>query len=439
MNIVGYSYEQTLPCELDKIVFKIKRKILPYDSLSAPVGLKKNIIAIPCTKGYILYTENLVLYTDDIDTLARINGKIDLSSFLKWEGTCADLEQFYYYDLISFESNSGSLTVMDIPESVFNLYDPKKFVIFPFIPMSVEIDITSACNFHCIHCLKDEKLNPQGPSVSDQSSDMILSIIKDCASHHVPRIVFMGGEPLSHPMLLKFVEFAKHNGIHSISTSTNGWYATADLVRELSKYMDNIQVSIHAATPELHDKIVKKKGAFEKAVNAIKLFKTNGFKVNVSFSVLPHNRHHINLMPQKVMEWGGDSLRFLSLIRLGRGSMLEGWDLKTRKKIGKEIQLLYNQYKGLLEIDAGGFPLLRSIRNDACFYGCSAGRTIMHISSKGTYNSCGSIAGYIEPIGERGILNLWHSKQLQELRKIKDCDCNFRPVCFGTCLVSKEI
>ena len=74
------------------------------------------------------------------------------------------------------------------------------------------------------------------------------------------------------------------------------------------------------------------------------------------------------------------------------------------------------------------------LENDATFYGCAAGRTLLHITSNGDVNACGSIEGnYIGNIRESNILDLWHSPKLIDMRLPIKCDCNYRFICSGPC------
>jgi radical SAM protein with 4Fe4S-binding SPASM domain len=140
-------------------------------------------------------------------------------------------------------------------------------------------------------------------------------------------------------------------------------------------------------------------------------------------------------MPYLVKRWGADSLRFLRLIKQGRGSLLDGWNDEEIIKISKEIKKIYNNLPKGLELDVGGFLPLRSIKNDAFFYGCSAGKTLLSIASNGEVKTCGALNGRVGNIREKNILDIWHSPKLIQMRKQPDCDCSYRSICYGSCMV----
>jgi radical SAM protein with 4Fe4S-binding SPASM domain len=115
--------------------------------------------------------------------------------------------------------------------------------------------------------------------------------------------------------------------------------------------------------------------------------------------------------------------------------LLKGWDEEEITLIGDEIKKIYESLPSGLELDAGGFPPLHSIRNDAYIYGCSAGKTLLSIASDGRVRVCGSLDDYVGNIREKSILDIWHSPELIKMRKQPACDCNYRSICYGPCLV----
>lgn len=430
--LTPYSHESFLPCELKKIVYRIKRKMITENK---KVSLKKNIYAIPLNRGYILHTKEVILVTNDLHPFQQINGKYSVNELSKTPEMKSFLEQLYYYDLISFESkNNGQVIIKDDVEKYRELYGESNFVTFPLVPLTVEIDITNACNFRCIHCSRNSGPRRKNISKDELSTKEIQNIIDQCAQLGVLELILMGGEPLYHSDFFKLVKYAKERGIRDVRTSTNGWFINENIAKKLSKYFNNIQISIHGASSSVHDSITGREGAWEQAQRAIKLLKKYNLKVNVSFTVMRENVNDVQKIPYLVKEWGADSLRFIRLNQQGRGRLLKGWDEKEILQIGNEIKKIYENLSGL-ELDAGGFPPLRSIKNDASFYGCSAGKTLLSIASDGMVRVCGSVDEYIGNVKEQTLLEIWHSPELIEMRKQQKCNCNYRQICYGSCLV----
>jgi radical SAM protein with 4Fe4S-binding SPASM domain len=431
--LTAYSHESFLPCELKEVVTHVRRKEIP--SRNEKVGLRKDIHAIPLNRGYILHTKELVLVTDTLQPFYQINGRHTVNELSSTAEMESFLQQLHYYNLLSFGSTNGQLLVKDVPKRYRELYEEGDFVNFPLVPITVELDLTSACNFRCIHCSRNSKPRRKIYSGRELSTEELQNIVDECAQIGVLELILMGGEPLYYPDFFKLVKHAKEKGIRDVRTSTNGWFVDDDTAKELSKYFDNIQISIHGASSSTHDSIVGRKGAWEQAQRAVRALKKYNMKVNVSFTVMRENVGDIRKMPYLIKEWGGDSLRFIRLNKQGRGRLLKGWDEEEITLIGDEIKKIYESLPSGLELDAGGFPPLHSIRNDAYIYGCSAGKTLLSIASDGRVRVCGSLDDYVGNIREKSILDIWHSPELIKMRKQPACDCNYRSICYGPCLV----
>ena len=432
--LTAYSHESFLPCELKEIVAHVRKKKIT--NRNEKVGLKRDVNAISLNSGYLLHTKELVLSTNTLQPFYQLNGKYTVDELNTTAEVESFLQQLHYYDLLSFGGNSGQLLFKDVPKKYKELYKEGDFVTFPLVPINVELDLTNACNFACIHCSRDSKPRQKIDSWAELSTNEYKKIIDDCAQIGVLKLIFMGGEPLYHQDFFKLVKYAKEKGIRNLGTSTNGWFINDDAAKELSKYFDNIQVSIHGASSYTNDYIVGKKGALEQAQRAIKALKKYNLKVNVSFTVMRENVDDIHKMPDLVKEWGGDYLRFICLNDLeGRGSLLKGWNEEEILQIGNEMKKMYESLPAGLELEAGGFPPLHPIKNNACSYGCSAGKTLLSMASDGRMRICGSLNNYVGNVREKSIIDIWHSPELIEMRKQSECDCNYRSICYGLCKI----
>jgi len=437
MDVIrGYSHGTTLPCDLQKIVHTIKRKKL-FTFSNDIVRLAEDIHVIPLNVGYLIYTKNLFLFASDIQYLSHLDGTKTFEDLVKIEGMLSYLEQLNYFKLLSSSENKAVI-IHDVDKKYKKIYEGAEYGLFSYIPVTVELDITNNCNFHCIHCFKNSLCNisiSQRPSTW-LSSQQIYQIIKECANYGVPELLLMGGEPLMHKDFLNFVKFASDSGIRSIRTSSNGWLICEKLAKELSNYCDAIQISVHGATPETHDSIVGKKGSWEHNQKIIKILKDYNFKVNISFTILKENIHEFKKMPELIKSWGADSIRYISLTNMGRGKCLRGFNDEEINLIGAELKQLYTQHAdNKFSILAAGFPALHEKPNDAVFYGCAAARTLLHISCEGKMNVCGSIdRDFVGQYPNNSLLDIWHSPPLLKFRKPMECECNYRFICAGLCL-----
>ena len=93
-------------------------------------------------------------------------------------------------------------------------------------------------------------------------------------------VVFAGGEPLLHKELPEIVRGAIERG-KFVTVCTNALL----LEKKIDQYepSDAFNWSVHLdGDKEAHDKSVCQKGVYERAVDAIKLAKSKGFRVNIN-------------------------------------------------------------------------------------------------------------------------------------------------------------
>lgn len=147
----------------------------------------------------------------------------------------------------------------------------------------VSIELTHRCNLHCIHCCIDADLK-NGYSV-DLPTYQLKEILKKCCAWSPRSIMLSGGEPLLRNDFVEILEYLRGIYHGHIILATNGTLFTNENVKYISKYVDQVDVSIDGVDEETTSKI-RGKGVFEKVVSGIKLLKSTGFqKITLSMVV----------------------------------------------------------------------------------------------------------------------------------------------------------
>src|SRR4030043_1551563 len=120
-TLTAYKHESFLPCDLKEIVSHVKKKKIP--NRDRRVGLKKDITAIPLSRGYLLHTKELILQVNTLRPFYQINGRCTVDEISTTEEVSSFLQALHYYDLLSFGSESGQLIVKDVPIKYKQLYE----------------------------------------------------------------------------------------------------------------------------------------------------------------------------------------------------------------------------------------------------------------------------------------------------------------------------
>lgn len=238
------------------------------------------------------------------------------------------------------------------------------------------------CNFTCKICdfWKDSYRGSPRVSAAD------VAVIAKKLKPYAPMIISLGGgEPLLHPELEEIVRILAKD--HFPVMICNGWFVTAENARNLFRAgLYEVSVSLDYASPEKHDAQRGRKGAFEKAVNALRLLHEN--RTN------PHQRVH---MISVIMEDNVDEVAPL---------------IEMCKEMGiTYLVTFYSSYRGrkenrsspaeismkLLDIRKK-YPDFLSLPDFIRRYGesssdtgirpCYAGRNLFHIDASGNVSRC---------------------------------------------------
>lgn len=111
------------------------------------------------------------------------------------------------------------------------------------VPIQGEIEITSKCNFECVHCYADqEKISME--------FDVFKNIADQLRDNGCVWLLITGGEPLTHKEFDKIWNYAHSIGLR-LSLFTNGSRITEKVISVLEKAPpENIEVSIYSLDKE---------------------------------------------------------------------------------------------------------------------------------------------------------------------------------------------
>jgi len=188
-------------------------------------------------------------------------------------------------------------------------------------------NMTRRCNLRCVHCYaQSEDISYDNELTHEQS----LKMIDDLADFGVPVILFSGGEPLVHPRLAEYAEYAVKKGLRAV-ISTNGTLITAKKAKILKEIgLSYVGISLDGLE-ETHDKFRGVKGAFKKAMQGIKNCQAAGIKVGLRFTINKRNVHEIPGIFDLLEKLEIPRACFYHLVYSGRGSDIAKEDLNHQE------------------------------------------------------------------------------------------------------------
>lgn len=155
-----------------------------------------------------------------------------------------------------------------------------------FVPRKVIMNTTYICNNQCVFCATGNRLPTHG-EVAEQVAFMV-----ERRAQGFDLIDFDGGEPTTNPNLFVLLRKAKELGYEQINLTSNGRMLMLEknAAKVVRSGITNLLISLHGPNPEVHEKQVQSKGAFEQTVagiaNAVRLCREQGvgFGVNVTLT-----------------------------------------------------------------------------------------------------------------------------------------------------------
>jgi len=185
---------------------------------------------------------------------------------------------------------------------------------------TISIDITYDCNLRCLHCFNSS--GEHGDRRKIMSDEEIFNIVKDIVKLKPKSLCFCGGETMIRKDLIikccKYINKILGKKI-SVAAVSNGLLMNDLLAKELKAAgMNSIQISLDGAKAETHDWLRNKRGAFDKAVNAIKILKANKLNVGVAFTPTKKNISELNDAFEFAKSMGVFTFRVQPIMLLGR-------------------------------------------------------------------------------------------------------------------------
>lgn len=131
---------------------------------------------------------------------------------------------------------------------------------------------TLACNANCETCSTRKTLHRSKIKDLQLGMEDWRRLFAEVDALGLSKLTVSGGEPTLYPGLLELIAAGKNRG-WEIGLNTNGSLIDETRAVSLQKAgLDRVMISLYSAEPELHDRIRRHPGLWQKAVNAVQIF-----------------------------------------------------------------------------------------------------------------------------------------------------------------------
>lgn len=298
---------------------------------------------------------------------------------------------------------------------------------------TVWLELRKSCNLMCCHCYMDS--NPKrdtGMTLLNlkQWEDIILQLER----FKPKRIILIGGEPLLFKDIDLLIEFIRsRNQDTDIILYSNLTLLTEEIITCISKNKVKVVTSIYSKSKEVHDKITKHIGSFDKTIEGIKRLRDKGVYVQANTVIMKYNYEEVQSIQKFLYDLTG---------RKGKTDII--------REIGKEKNNLMPDFQGMK---------CGRVKSKPSFQGISRKEFIKNFSGNSCWQGKINIGcnGEISPciMGEK-FINLKYNVFTHSIEEIlkeylqkevwnisRDlikvcCDCEYRYVCKDCRPISME-
>jgi len=182
---------------------------------------------------------------------------------------------------------------------------------------SLYLYLTDHCNLRCSHCWISPKFSEQ--KQNGLPLDSLKKAISEAGSLGLQSVKLTGGEPFLYRHIGGLLAFLAEEQI-DVLIETNGTLINRDMVERLkSCNLDQLSVSLDAATEEIHDQIRGVKGSFRRTLEGLALLSRHDLNFQIIMTLQSRNRQEIPGVIKLSEKLGAGSLKINPLIPCGRG------------------------------------------------------------------------------------------------------------------------
>ena len=177
-------------------------------------------------------------------------------------------------------------------------------------------NLVRRCNLTCKHCYS---ISADKNFSGELSTREVFEVMDDLKVFHVPVLILSGGEPLLRPDIFDIARRAKAMGFY-VGLSSNGTLVNETNVAEIAAtgfYYVGISLDGLRTT---HDKFRRKEGAFDAALNGIRLCRDAGAKVGMRFTLTQDNAQDLPALLDLMQAEQIDKFYLSHLNYAGRGN-----------------------------------------------------------------------------------------------------------------------
>ena len=185
----------------------------------------------------------------------------------------------------------------------------------PSAPYRMDLAVTYRCNNDCAHCYNARERN-----FPELTTAQWIRIIDRLWALGVPHLVFTGGEATLRSDLPELIRHAESNGqITGLNTNARRLMDERYLQQLVEAGLDHVQVTVKSCSEQVHDEMMRAKGAFHQTIAGLKNALGSKLYVMTNTTMLQTNIHTLPDTLDFLAELGVPTVGLNALIYSGNG------------------------------------------------------------------------------------------------------------------------
>lgn len=155
-----------------------------------------------------------------------------------------------------------------------------------------------------------------------------------------PHVILTGGNPMISPAFWKILSlFSKNGYTYSVSTTPSERINVDSILKLASMGVKSISLSLDG-TPQVHDHIRNKKGAFKNLVEIIPMIMDSGIKVQINTTIMKENVYLLPFIFKILRNLNVNVWEIFFLVKTGRGKFEESISPEESDQLLKYLVLV---------------------------------------------------------------------------------------------------
>jgi radical SAM protein with 4Fe4S-binding SPASM domain len=280
----------------------------------------------------------------------------------------------------------------------------------------MHVELTYRCNFRCIQCYN----TTHAATDREMSVDEWRRTFEQLAALGCQLLTFTGGEVFVRKDVVDILQAACDNGF-SFRINTNGSLINEAMLQKLEPmrpFLQCFDVSFYGATPQVHDTLARRLGAYQATLRAVKSIADAKMPLNAKFVTMRDNF-------EGIAKWKADMRELGVRHGITTGTLIPRTDRDTTPL----VQVLTDeQFKDLLTIE--------HLEEVSGSHFCRPGHVRGAITPDGFVSPCEWLTDFkFGNVRERPLRDVWYSDESRAFRNIfeeeaSECpSCELRPGC----------